>query len=137
MSTFRSLLKRGRTNQTLHDRVIEVVAAHVRSRGYFAGTNPSSQHNWSISGRYPDVIAMYEVSKQVSYIVEVETADSVTEHEADTQWSDYASLGHVFYLMVPKAELETAVSICRRKGIPARFGYYTVSLYGTISIFWV
>jgi hypothetical protein len=125
-----------RTDQPLHDRVIEVVADHVRKLGYLAGTNPGSEHNWAIGGLYPDVIAMDEVSKQVSFIVEIETDDSVTEGESD-QWASYASLGHVFYLMVPKARLENAVSVCRRKGIPARFGYYTVGLYGTITIYWV
>lgn len=112
---------------TLHDRIIQIVAA-ANTQKFEVHTNPSSEKNWFINDGsekyFPDVILRPKGSSQSTIIVEVETDESVNEEHAVDQWKPYAKLGRKFYLLVPTASLGSAKTICNRKGISAHFGEY-------------
>lgn len=111
------------SSQSLHDRVIRAVAAAQTEHD--AHCNPGQDHNISVTidGQtvYPDLVLCTRGTMTVAHLVEVETAESVTDTEA-AQWAVYARGPGQFWLMVPSEQLATAQTVCRRKGIVAEFG---------------
>ena len=114
--------------QSEHDKVVRASANTYGKKiaeGCQVGINPGSEHNVYLGGegnpRYPDVVVWRPRSPGASsgtaeIIEEIETADSVTEAEAD-QWVDYGALfSGRFFLVVPAGWERHALSIVRKKG---------------------
>ena len=113
------------SSQSVHDRVIRAVAAAQTE--YNAHCNPGQEHNVSvtIAGQavYPDLVFCRRGTMTVALLVEVETAESVTDTEA-AQWAQYAQGPGQFWLLVPHDRLIAVQAICRREGIAARLGQW-------------
>jgi len=116
-----------RIRQSEHDRVVEASSNTYGSKlaeGRRVSVNPGSQHNFYMGDekhpRYPDVVVWkprYQGASggNVEIIEEVETAESVTEAEAD-QWVDYGSFfPGTFFLIVPKGWERRALAIIRQR----------------------
>ncbi len=84
------------------------------------------QHNTNLGNLYPDIILTPKGSNSVSYIIEVETSDTVNAHEAYNQWKDYSKLGGTFYLLVPQEYRGLAESLCKQYSIAVKFATYKV-----------
>ena len=73
-------------------------------------------------------------TKQVKFILEVETSDSVTKEEAEGQWRKYANeIRATFYIVVPESVAFKAKQLCQQAGVNARFATYNVDLTGKIT----
>ena len=120
------------SSQSIHDRVIQVVAEVQRD--FTTYTNPDGLHNTfvEIVGQqvYPDLILCSQATNSIEHLIEVETAESVTEDES-AQWALYAQGPGQFWLMIPSTSFGLAQEICRRRLIHARFGRWW---YGTSGI---
>jgi hypothetical protein len=118
---------RSGSSQSDHDRVIQVVAA--AQGGFATFINPDGLHNTfvEIAGQrvYPDLILCTPGTKIIQHLIEVETAESVTDDESG-QWALYAQGPGQFWLMVPSTSLDSAQEICRHRLISARFGRWWV-----------
>jgi len=88
-------------------------------------TNPGAQENAAVpypteAGQalaYPDIVAHEKFTKKLAAVGEVETADTVTDAEAEAEWALFAQLAPRFFLYVP-AELEPeARDLLRRRRI--------------------
>jgi hypothetical protein len=112
--------------QTYHDRVIEIAANNLRNN-FMVYTNPDGQKNTKVGELYPDIILTPKEQNTVSYIIEVETNDSVNAHEAYNQWLDYSKIGGVFYLLVPIDSRQLAETLCIKYGISAKYATYWVN----------
>ena len=122
-------------NKLLHDRVVEEIRNSLNQTDYDIYINPGSEKNASVAGNYPDVIMTRRGESSVEFILEVETADSVTKSEAENQWKKYATeINATFYLVVPKASLNRAIQLCQQVGVNVRFATYVVNQFdGRIS----
>lgn len=118
----------------LHDRVIREIKNVLDQRNYDIILNPGQEKNASILGNYPDVIMAIKGTKQVRFILEVETSDSVTKEEAEGQWRKYANeIRATFYIVVPESAALKAKQLCQQAGVNARFATYDIDLTGKIS----
>lgn len=111
--------------QNLHDKVIEIAANNLQ-KTYRVYTNPNSHKNTKVGELYPDIILTPKDSNSVSFIIEVETSDSVTAHEAFNQWMDYSKIGGTFYLLVPSESRQLAETLCKQYSIPAKYATYWI-----------
>ncbi len=112
---------------SLHDRVIEEIKDVLNQEDYDIYTNPGSEKNAGIADNYPDVIMTLKGETTVRYILEVETAISVTVTECLSQWKKYSSeIEATFYIVVPKSHLKVAQELCKSQGINARFATYVI-----------
>ncbi len=114
---------RGAEGQTSHDWVVNIAGGRLDAAKYTVYMNPGSQKNTAVGGEYPDIIVTPRGLNTIQFIIEVETEASVNDSEA-TQWKLYSELGATFYILVPYSSLKAARSICARKAIRAKFGYY-------------
>lgn len=105
-----------------HDRIVRASAAtygDMVNKGYKVSVNPGGEKKQIVgpefNPRYPDVVVWMPDSfgstkGKAAIIEEIETADSVTDSEAE-QWKDYGSLGVKFLLIVPKGYCEEALRL--------------------------
>lgn len=120
--------------QSLHDKVISSAKEFLNQNNYDIHINPNGYKNAGIGENYPDIILTKKGTKTVAFIIEVETSDSVTIDEANTQWKKYASeINASFYLLIPFNYKAEAENLCRRVGISVRFGTYQVDSIGNIT----
>lgn len=118
----------------LHDRVVREIKNVLDQKNYDVILNPGQEKNAGIVGNYPDVIMAIKGTRQVRFILEIETADSVTKEEAEGQWKKYANeIRATFYIVVPEGALARAKSFCQLVGINARFATYAFDANGKIS----
>ena len=118
----------------LHDRVVREIKNVLDQKNYDVILNPGQEKNAGIVGNYPDVIMAIKGTRQVRFILEIETADSVTKEEAEGQWKKYANeIRATFYIVVPEGALAKAKQLCQQIGINARFATYDVAPTGKIS----
>lgn len=108
--------------QAEHDQVIMASALtyeHLKGNGYMVSVNPDGHQNHDVgAGNFPDLV-IWKTGGEVGYsliIEEVETAESVTDHES-LEWERYARFGARFFLIVPKEWVDTAKEIIKRRGI--------------------
>ena len=120
-------MARSTAASTEHDYIVSLVAS-LNSAKHTVYTNPNGEKNRKIvkdgAEYYPDVMLAPRGQSTSTMIVEVETAETVTEDHALDQWEPYSRLNRVFYLLVPVGALEEAKRICRKFAISARFGKY-------------
>ena len=119
--------------QILHDKVIEIAASNFKKL-YKVYTNPNTLKNTKVGNLYPDLILTPLDSNSVSFIIEVETSDSVTAHEAFNQWADYSKIGGTFYLLVPSESRSLAETLCKKFLIQAKFATYRVDANNHLQI---
>jgi hypothetical protein len=125
-----------RTTETteLHDKVIREMRNVLNQRDYDIHINPGQEKNAGIGDNYPDVVMAIKGTRQVKFILEVETSDSVTKEEAEGQWKKYANeINATFYIVVPEPVAFKAKQLCQQVGVNARFATYDVDLNGKIS----
>ena len=125
-----------RTTETteLHDKVIREMRNVLNQRDYDIHINPGQEKNAGIGDNYPDVVMAIKGTRQVKFILEVETSDSVTKEEAEGQWKKYANeINATFYIVVPESVAFKAKQLCQQAGVNARFATYNVDSMGKIS----
>lgn len=112
--------------QNLHDLVVQTAFDNLDKTNYRVYKNPGQEKNTSIDNKYyPDIIITGLNDNQVKFIIEVETDDSINIDEAQNQWKVYAeNIRATFYLLVPFAKKQIAISLCKQIGISVRFGTY-------------
>jgi hypothetical protein len=115
-------------NQAEHDRVVEAWArtlARRYSSDIQISTNPGNQKGDRVGPdndpRYPDVLVWRAESSAgrdgtAELVVEVETADSIDEHEI-AEWSAYAKLPALFFLVVPTGMEEETIRLLKKRAV--------------------
>lgn len=113
--------------ENIHDSVVQDIVSYLNTVMYDVYINPGQEKNAGIGDNYPDVILTKKNETTVRFIMEVETADSVSTDEAIGQWKKYTKeISATFYLVVPDSSLRKAKDLCQREGINARFVTYSV-----------
>lgn len=111
--------------QSLHDNIIQIAFSNLDKINHDVYINPGEHKNTNVNGLYPDIIITNKGERNVKFIIEVETQDSINQNEV-SQWTDYSKLGGQFYLLVPKNMKDTAELLCRQNNIKARVGTYNL-----------
>lgn len=95
------MTKRSLASQGEHDAVVRELSARWKSSKYSLVANPDGEKNVGVNpgGHFPDLIAFS--GREVHWIAEVETADSLNDMEAGQQWRAYGELGCPLFLVVP------------------------------------
>lgn len=112
-----------------HDKLIQAAYDGLDKTNHDVYANYNQQKNTSINGQFPDIIVTLKNDKNVKFIIEVETENSITINETK-QWKVYSELCETFYLLVPFSLKTKAELLCVQNGIKARFGTYKVSRLG-------
>jgi hypothetical protein len=102
--------------QLEHDRVIRLLQAKYK-RKFEVAINPGHEQTMPVtvgtSPWYPDlVLQSTDRSRRLVGTVEVETAESVNNLEAMSQWAAFSKLRAPFHLYVPASNIDTAKRLC-------------------------
>ena len=108
--------------QLEHDRVIRLLQAKYK-RKFEVAINPGHEQNASVLVGtlpwFPDlVLYSQERSRKLLGTVEVETAESVNNLEAMSQWKNFAQQKAPFHLYVPASSIDTARRMAADMQIP-------------------
>jgi hypothetical protein len=106
------ILVRPVREQLEHDRVIRLLQAKYKKK-FEAVINPGHEQNASVmvgtSPWFPDVVLFTaDKARKLAGTVEVETAESVNNLEAMSQWKTFALQKAPFHLYVPASSIDTA-----------------------------
>jgi len=117
------ILVRPVREQLEHDRVIRLLQAKYK-RKFEVAINPGNEQTTPVgpaeSPWYPDLVLLVsERSRKLAGVVEVETAESVNNLEAMSQWRTFASLNVPFHLYVPVSGVDSARRLCAEHQIAA------------------
>ena len=115
------ILVRPVREQLEHDRVIRLLQAKYK-RKFEVAINPGHEQTAPVgappSPWYPDlVLHSTERGRRLAGIVEVETAESVNNLEAMSQWAAFARQRAEFHLYVPAASIDVTRRLCADIGI--------------------
>jgi len=110
------ILVRPVREQLEHDRVIRLLQAKYK-RKFEVAINPGHEQTMPVMVGtlpwYPDlVLQSTDRSRKVLGTVEVETAESVNNLEAMSQWASFGKLRAPFHLYVPASNIDTAKRLC-------------------------
>ena len=110
------ILVRPVREQLEHDRVIRLLQARYK-RKFEVGINPGNEQAVPVgtgpAAWYPDlVLQSTERSRKLLGVVEVETAESVNNLEAMSQWAAFSKLRVPFHLYVPQSMIDPARRHC-------------------------
>ena len=110
------ILVRPVREQLEHDRVIRLLQAKYK-RKFDVAINPGNEQTAPVgppaSPWYPDLVLQSgERSKKLLGVVEVETAESLNNLEAMSQWATFSKLRVPFHLYVPAAGVDSARRLC-------------------------
>ena len=110
------ILVRPVREQLEHDKVVRLLQAKYK-RKYEVAVNPGNEQTTSVvSGSlpwYPDLVLQSpERGRRLLGVVEVETAESVNNLEAMSQWAAFARLRAPFHLYVPAVSVDTTKRLC-------------------------
>jgi hypothetical protein len=110
------ILVRPVREQLEHDRVIRLLQAKYK-RKFEVAINPGNEQTMPVgppaSPWYPDLVLQSgERSKKLLGVVEVETAESLNNLEAMSQWVTFAKLRVPFHLYVPASGVDSARRLC-------------------------
>ena len=110
------ILVRPVREQLEHDRVIRLLQARYK-RKFEVGINPGNEQAVPVgtgpAAWYPDlVLQSTERSRKLLGVVEVETAESVNNLEAMSQWVTFSKLRVPFHLYVPQSMIDPARRLC-------------------------
>ncbi len=111
------ILVRPVREQLEHDRVIRLLQARYK-RKFEVGINPGNEQAFPVgiapNAWFPDlVLQSTERSHKLVGIVEVETAESVNNLEAMSQWGAFSKLRVPFHLYVPQSMIDPARRLCQ------------------------
>ena len=94
--------------QSAHDDAV-MAAGHVyRASGRYVWLNPDGEKNKGWGGFIIDIIAATTSDPDKAWVVEVETDDSVSASEAQSQWVRYGDAYTSWCLAVPKGQEDAA-----------------------------
>ena len=115
------ILVRPVREQLEHDRVIRLLQAKYK-RKYDVAINPGQQQVAPVgagpSPWYPDlVLHSTERGRRLAGVVEVETAESVNNLEAMSQWVAFSKQRADFHLYVPASAIDVTRRLCTDIGI--------------------
>jgi len=115
------ILVRPVREQLEHDRVIRLLQAKYK-RKFEVAINPGHEQTAPVGPPpapwYPDlVLHSTERGRRLAGIVEVETAESVNNLEAMSQWVAFGKLRAQFHLYVPASAIDTTRRLCADLGI--------------------
>ena len=116
------ILVRPVREQLEHDRVIRLLQAKYK-RKFEVAINPGNEQNASVlvgtSPWFPDlVLYTTERGRRLAGTVEVETAESVNNLEAMSQWKLFSAQRAPFHLYVPVSSVDTARRMAADLQIP-------------------
>jgi hypothetical protein len=116
------ILVRPVREQLEHDRVIRLLQAKYK-RKFEVAINPGNQQAMPVGAGpaawYPDlVLQSQDRGRKLVGVVEVETAESVNNLEAMSQWTALSRLKAAFHLYVPSGSIDTARRLCTDLQIP-------------------
>ena len=116
------ILVRPVREQLEHDRVIRLLQAKYK-RKFEVAINPGNEQTTPVgngpSPWYPDlVLQSSERGRKLLGVVEVETAESVNNLEAMSQWAALSKQRAPFHLYVPTSSIDTARRLCADLDIP-------------------
>ena len=116
------ILVRPVREQLEHDRVIRLLQAKYK-RKFEVSINPGNEQNASIlvgtSPWFPDLLLYsQDRGRKLLGTVEVETAESVNNLEAMSQWKNFAQQKAPFHLYVPASSIDTARRMANDMQIP-------------------
>jgi hypothetical protein len=102
--------------QLEHDRVIRLLQAKYK-RKFDVAINPGNEQTAPVgpvnAPWYPDLVLQSgERTKKLLGVVEVETAESLNNLEAMSQWATFAKLRVPFHLYVPASGVDSARRLC-------------------------
>lgn len=102
--------------QLEHDRVIRLLQAKYK-RKFDVAINPGNEQTAPVGPPtapwYPDLVLQSgERTKKLMGVVEVETAESLNNLEAMSQWVTFAKLRVPFHLYVPASGVDSARRLC-------------------------
>ena len=102
--------------QLEHDRVIRLLQAKYK-RKFDVAINPGNEQTAPVgpptSPWFPDLVLQSgERTKKLAGVVEVETAESLNNLEAMSQWVTFAKLRVPFHLYVPASGVDSARRLC-------------------------
>lgn len=104
--------------QSEHDAAVSSAGQIYKDKGKHVWLNPGGEKNKSWNGRYIDVIAVDSSTADKALVIEVATADSVSETEAKEQWKDYDQVyTQKWYLAVPVDTKEKAKELLQKHNI--------------------
>jgi hypothetical protein len=103
--------------QLEHDRVIRLLQAKYKRKSEVA-INPGNQQTMPVgtgtSAWFPDlVLYASDKNRKVIAVVEVETAESVNNLEAMSQWAAFSRLRIPFHLYIPVSYVDVARRLCQ------------------------
>ena len=106
------ILVRPVREQLEHDRVIRLLQAKYK-RKFEVAINPGNEQTAPVGAGpapwYPDLVLLSsERSRKLVGVVEVETAESVNNLEAMSQWKTFGNLRVQFHLYVPVSGVDSA-----------------------------
>jgi hypothetical protein len=115
------ILVRPVREQLEHDRVIRLLQAKYK-RKFDVAINPGHEQTAAVgtapSTWYPDlVLHTTERGRRLAGIVEVETAESVNNLEAMSQWAAFARQRAEFHLYVPATSIDVTRRLCADNAI--------------------
>ena len=115
------ILVRPVREQLEHDRVIRLLQAKYK-RKFEVAINPGHEQTAPVGAApspwYPDlVLHSTDRGRRLAGIVEVETAESVNNLEAMSQWAAFARQRAEFHLYVPAASIDVTRRLCADIGI--------------------
>jgi hypothetical protein len=126
------ILVRPVREQLEHDRVIRLLQAKYK-RKFEVAINPGNEQAAPVGTApslwYPDLVLFStERSRKLLGTVEVETAESVNNLEAMSQWATFARQRAFFHLYVPGTNIDTARRLCSDLQIPVAevWAYHTI-----------
>jgi hypothetical protein len=106
--------------QLEHDRVIRLLQAKYK-RKFDVAINPGNEQTAPVgtgtTAWYPDLV-LQERGRKLVGVVEVETAESVNNLEAMSQWVAFGKLRAQFHLYVPASAIDSTRRLCADLGIP-------------------
>jgi len=110
------ILVRPVREQLEHDRVIRLLQAKYK-RKFDVAINPGNERTAPVGPPaapwYPDLVLQSgERTKKLVGVVEVETAESLNNLEAMSQWVTFSKLRVPFHLYVPAAGIDSARRLC-------------------------
>ena len=116
------ILVRPVREQLEHDRVIRLLQAKYK-RKFEVGINPGNEQTTPVGTPpavwYPDlVLQSTERTHKLLGTVEVETAESINNLEAMSQWATFSRLRAPFHLYIPAACVDSARRLCTDLQIP-------------------
>ncbi|HET9268025.1 MAG TPA: hypothetical protein VFO31_07660 [Vicinamibacterales bacterium] len=113
------ILVRPVREQLEHDRVIRLLQAKYK-RKFDVAINPGNEQTAPVgtgaAAWYPDLV-LQERGRKLVGVVEVETAESVNNLEAMSQWVAFGKLRAQFHLYVPASAIDTTRRLCGDLGI--------------------